>query len=199
MMGRSSAMPPKDTTSAWRLFVGCSLGDEAHTALVRLAAEVRRDLEGRGWRGSWTKPEMLHLTMKFVGDTDPEKAPALAEAMRLACAEVPPIAVAVEGLGTFPPRGRPKILFSGIGRGRDACVALAAAIEERFAALGIPRESRPFHPHVTLARVREAPRTVALPEVRRIDGAFTEAVLWRSELLPSGARYSRVASVALGG
>jgi 2'-5' RNA ligase len=181
------------------LFVGCSLGDEAHTALARLAAEVRKGLEGQGWRASWTKPAMLHLTMKFVGDVEPDRAPALVEAMRAACAESTPIAVAVEDLGTFPPRGRPKILFSGIGTGREECVALAAAIEERFAALGIPRESRPFHPHVTLARVREAPRTVTLPPVTRIDGAFTEVVLWRSELLPAGARYSRVASIALGG
>lgn len=145
----------------------------------------------------------LHITLKFLGQIDETRVPAVAEAIRAAAAPAAAFDVAVRGLGAFPTASRPRVVWAGLDEAR-ALGALAAEVDDALATLGIPRESRPFAAHVTLGRVREPRRNPALAEAlaRRADFGrlpVARVSLMRSELHPRGARYTELAGVLLAG
>ncbi|MGH7356587.1 MAG: RNA 2',3'-cyclic phosphodiesterase [Candidatus Rokuibacteriota bacterium] len=168
------------------------LGAEAR-ALGRVAADV-----------AWVAEPNLHLTLRFLGQVDEARVPAIADALRSA-AEVPAFDLALRGLGAFPTPARPRVLWVGAGPGAKAAAALAARVSAALDALGFPREERPFASHVTLGRVRTPRRNPALADAlaqageRDFGGLRVGAVsLMRSHLSPAGARYTELAALALG-
>lgn len=176
---------------------------------------VRRRLEGArsllpALHGvSWVPRTQLHFTLKFLGEIAPEQVADAGRAAGRAAeafgARVPGgFRVALEGIGAFPPSGAPRVVWAGCGEGAEALAALAAAVEEAFAAEGFPPEPRPFSAHLTLARVRDplAGRRLAraLPSVAREPfGSVSVSclVLYRSTLTPRGAEHEEILRVAL--
>jgi 2'-5' RNA ligase len=165
---------------------------------------ARVEWEGRlpGWR--FLAPEGIDLTLKFLGETRPEIAARLAEDLRRACAEVAPLRYRLAGLGAFPPRGAPRVLWVGAvdSDGDRALENLAALVEVVARAHGWASESRPFHPHVTVARARRGVRPERPAVGAAFDGGVVEArsaVLLESELLPDGSRYRERARFPLAG
>ncbi len=174
-----------------RAFIAIQLPPEVRSALnvhsQALAAQVPL--------GSvrWVKPEALHLTLAFLGDTAVSLLPQVQAEMDRASARLVPFALLVSGFGCFPNCRRPRVLWAGISGDVAAARALKAQLDDGLARLGWPTEEREFTPHLTLGRVKDGrllhdqrwPETLpayAVP-VNRIH-------LMQSVLRPEGPRYS---------
>ena len=141
--------------------------------------------------------------MKFLGRVDEARVPAIAGAIRAAASGTAAFEVGVHGLGAFPSPFRPRVVWAGL-EGAQLLAALAAEVDGALAALGIPRESRPFAAHVTLGRARELRRNPALAEALARPADFgrlrvTRLSVMRSDLGSGGARYTELTSVGLAG
>jgi len=147
----------------------------------------------------------LHLTLKFLGETEEGLVPEIVTAIREACASIHPFEVRVRGTGAFPSLSRMNVIWVGI-EGAEPLARVAESLEESLEALGFPREKRAWKAHVTLARVKGRPD---LDRVRRtLETQATDAFgihgidavhLKKSSLTPQGAQYSAVDTVRLGG
>ena len=154
---------------------------------------------------AWIAPGNLHLTLKFLGSVPEERIDAVAGALREASVDVGPFNACIRGLGAFPSARRPRVVWAGVTEGAADMIELAGRVDLALAALGFPRDERPFSPHVTLGRVREPGRNPALTEALA-SGATREfgqmqvpsASLMRSELGRQGARYTELTTVRLG-
>jgi 2'-5' RNA ligase len=152
---------------------------------------------------AWVAEANLHVTLKFLGPTDDARVPAVAAALGEAARGAAAHELRVRDLGAFPSPGRPRVVWAGL-EAAAPLAALAAAVDDALAALGIPRESRPFAAHVTLGRVREPRRQPALAAAlaRPVDFGplpVRRVSLMRSDLHPRGARYTELTSIALSG
>lgn len=129
-----------------RLFVAVTLPEAARASLAALQAGVP------GAR--WTPAENLHLTLRFIGELDePDFADAMAA---LAEVEAPAFELRLAGVGQFGDRRRAHVLWAGV-RPSEPLTLLRGRVEAALARAGLPREERKFAPHVTLARLRDAP------------------------------------------
>jgi len=177
-----------------RAFVAIDASDEIRAELARVQQELARCPA----KVKWVTPQNVHLTLKFLGDVAPEAVEQVAAAMAAASGggAVP---FAVEGLGSFPPRGRPRVLWAGVSAGADAVSRVQVKLEAALRPLGFKQEHR-FVPHLTIGRVK-SPRGAQelIPMLERHAatkfGSCTaaEMVLYESELTPQGAVYRAVA------
>lgn len=160
----------------------------------------RLNLMGGGLRPA--SPSQLHVTLKFLGDTDETLLPAVEQALRRAVADEPPCDVPLVGIGVFPDLRRPAVLWIGL-----PAAEVLHRIADRLAAaldpLGFPPERRKFHPHLTLLRIRAKPPQalrdlIAEHAETHFGSVRIDAVeLFQSELAPQGAKHTRLASVPL--
>jgi 2'-5' RNA ligase len=134
-----------------RLFVGLRVGPAARAPLAREAARwAREDAALRP-----TPEPDLHLTLAFLGATAPSRVPALGAALAPIAARHAPLPVSYLGLGAFPSRQRAHVLWVGVeSEPASALALLAGDVHGALRTLGMRLEERPFHAHVTLARVR---------------------------------------------
>jgi 2'-5' RNA ligase len=148
--------------------------------------------------------EKLHLTLKFFGEIAPERVEALSGAAARVALNSQSFILALSGTGAFPPRGNPRVLWLGIEDASGALAQLQSRLEEECSALGFAREERPFHPHLTLARIRapQGARELASRHQEtgfaRIEFEAADLVLLRSELGPGGSRYTVISRHELG-
>jgi 2'-5' RNA ligase len=134
-----------------RTFVALSLAVEARTALYAATEPLRTAID----RGvSWTREPALHVTLKFLGERSDEFVARFADRLEEAVRDVPPAILDLGGFGAFPSLARPRVLWIAV-RSNPALSALYQAVESTAVVFGAERESRVFHPHVTLGRVRE--------------------------------------------
>jgi 2'-5' RNA ligase len=153
-------------------------------------------------RIQWSPVANLHLTTKFIGEFPEQRL----EELKSALVSVPrpgALRIAIRGLGWFPDPDRPRVFFAGIQAPAELAV-LARDTDLACAALGIPREEKEFHPHLTLARIRRPePLTALKAEIFRLPtvdfgvshiGSFH---LYRSQLHPGGSVYTKLASFPL--
>lgn len=190
-----------------RLFIAITLPADLLQTLGDVQQRLRQRLTGLPL--TWTRPEGIHLTLKFLGETDPRRVEAIVARLRTVATAWQPFVVPVEGLGCFPDRRRPQVVWVGVQDPDGALQRLAAAVDAAMAELGWEREKRPFTGHLTLARVK---RDAGTDERRRIGeqvAAFALSApgllpvqalhLMRSQLDPGGAIYSEVAIAPFGG
>jgi RNA 2',3'-cyclic 3'-phosphodiesterase len=191
-----------------RIFVGLDIEDEVRARIARFIAEVRElapDVR-------WVTPESLHVTLKFIG----EKPDAVVKQVEKSLASVSAIAfnISFRGAGFFPTGKSARVFWIGI-EADPGLIKLAGDIEDALFAMGIPKESRAFSPHLTLARVGSgAPsRQRSDKQNRRFErlqqrlgnapspefGTMTarEFFLYRSQLSSHGSRYTRIARFEL--
>ena len=166
---------------------------------VRAAAAGLTDSLRRGWsaaRVRWVPPVNLHLTLRFLGDTEESRIGPLGACLDGVAAGARACRLTLGSLGAFPDVRRPRVLWLGLkGAGTADLRSLQRRIEEGVTGLGWERETRPFSPHLTLGRVRpgsepapgEGWTRAAVPELAL---PVDEVVLMRSDLRPGGARYS---------
>ena len=116
---------------------------------------IRRFREQTNPNLRWTRPERLHLTLRFWGHFAADRIPKLISAGQAAAAKSEALPLHVDSLGAFPSQARARVHWAGIGEpGRSVLCRLATRLDDELAHRGIARESRPFRPHLTVARVR---------------------------------------------
>lgn len=183
-----------------RLFVAIELPEEIKAALTTLQQSLR---EARA-DVAWAKPDNLHLTLKFLGETPSERIPALG----LACVEAakanPPFTLTTQGTGFFPDQRRPRIVWAGLSGAVTELEALQQQVEACLAVQGCTPEIKPFRPHLTLGRCK-SPRN--LPQLAThlnsyklpaLSFTVSELVLMQSQLHPSGSIYTPLQRARLG-
>jgi 2'-5' RNA ligase len=188
-----------------RIFIGIDLDPEVRARIERFLEGV----QGFAHDGRWARSESLHITLKFIGEQAPEQVEAITE--RLRRVESSAFEIRSGGYGFFPTAKAQRVFWIGIQAGPQLA-ELAGSINMAVAELGIPREDRPFSPHLTLARAggrsgspkwRKGDRpnaTFAVLEKRlaamgKIDfGTMTarEFILYQSQLSPGGSKYTKL-------
>jgi 2'-5' RNA ligase len=187
------------TEGAVRSFVAVLLPDHVRAGLAAVSAELRGQTRGL----AWVRADNLHLTLRFLGAIEPMMLEPVREAVAAAAATIPPFTVSLGGLGGFPSGRAPRVLWASVTAGAAELGTLYAALEAALVARGMPGESRPFHPHVTLARTRDPRGAGDLGNVLGVGPGFGEVRvralhLMRSDLGPGGSRYSVLAEAPLG-
>jgi 2'-5' RNA ligase len=161
--------------------------------------EVQREIRRTDADVKWVRPEGIHLTLKFLGSISGDDVERIFQSIAPAIAEWEPFEVRVQGMGCFPNPRNPRVVWLGMDRGKETLISLQQAVEKKMAELSFPPEGRPFSPHLTLGRVR-SPRgkgglAQAIEKHRETEvGTFQvrEVFLFRSELRPSGAVYTKL-------
>ncbi|MFH1262894.1 MAG: RNA 2',3'-cyclic phosphodiesterase [Pseudomonadota bacterium] len=137
-----------------RTFVAVDLSPLLRSSIDALTARMRKEFPEARLR--WSPATNVHLTLKFLGATPDDQVPAILRALESAVHEVEPFPLTPKGIGAFPPRGLPRVVWLGLEGEVDRLRELAEAVEKALNPLGFPRENRPFSPHLTIAR---APRS----------------------------------------
>jgi 2'-5' RNA ligase len=171
------------------------------------AAQLIKALSAAEAKISWVQPDNLHLTLVFLGDVQLEEVPQICQAMNRAVAELPPFDLEVRGCGAFPDSARPRTVWLGVGRGSEETIALHASLEAALADVGYRPEGRRYRPHLTLGRVRQAPRNsgalIRLLEEHQNYVAdvmsVSDITLFSSELTKDGPVYDPLGTAELSG
>lgn len=153
-----------------RLFVALDLPDSILQTLEALLARLEPTA-----RVHWSAVGNLHITTKFIGEFPEARLQDLKQALQ-SISQRNPISIRVEGLGWFPNPHSPRVFWAGV-RGGDSLQKLANETNQAAVGLGIPEETRDFHPHLTLARIKDrvdlAPLRQAVAQLDSVDfGAF---------------------------
>ena len=141
----------------------------------------------------WTRPEQIHLTLFFLGDTPTEKLPAVTTGLDGVAGRFAPFNLQLDKLGCFPNPRRPRVIWVGLQGAVDRAKTLQKEIEAILLPLGWSAESKPFTPHLTLGRVREGQGTIELPWGQLLESRpvpVTAIHLVQSELRPAGPLYT---------
>ncbi len=193
-----------------RLFVAIDIDPAIRERLARFVEGMR----GFAPEARWVKPESFHVTLKFLGETDPRDLAALQQA--LAGVHGEPLDISFRGCGFFPAPRAPRVFWVGV-EGGDRLPQLARAVDEACATLGFERERNDYRAHLTLARLgarasgnphqraqgadprqqRLGEKVAALPPPDFGTMTAREFFLYASKLTPAGAEYTRLQSFAL--
>jgi 2'-5' RNA ligase len=185
-----------------RAFFALPLPDDLEQAALAAQQLLRRRSSHTRLSLRFPAPDHLHLTLKFLGWVDAHDLPDLAQKLAEAAAESPAFEVETGPLDAFPSARRGRVIVAHLDDPARRISALADACESIGESLGVPRETRPFKSHVTLARlsdpgdVRGLLEKVPLPKQA---ARFDRVRLYRSTLLPTGSQYSLLAEARLTG
>lgn len=200
-----------------RVFLAVELSQELRATLAILQQELKQSIEPelkRGTRISWVQPASLHLTIKFLGDIDEQMIDPLRDAIEQTIGSQMAVNVPLERLGGFPRPQSPRVLWVGPSenweKGIDAkrITEIYATIEQACEDLRFLRETKPFSPHLTVARIKTGERHAgaSLAQSGVLDRplllgslAVESVALMKSELKPTGSVYSKLWSVRLSG
>jgi len=187
-----------------RSFIAIELPDELKVGLTQLEAQLK--MSRQPWV-KWVNPYSIHLTLKFLGSIAVDRISEIIKAMEEAIQGIFPFHLEVKDLGVFPNLRRVQVAWVGISGEVDKLNQLQHRIESNLTRLGFAAESRPFTPHLTLARLRnqaslnERQSFGQLIATTKFEAAYTVKVdaisLMRSQLTREGAIYSRISSVGL--
>src|SRR5215212_2593801 len=172
--------------SSKRLFVSVELPESISEGLAGLDPELR------GVR--WLEPRQMHLTLAFLGSVATDTQQTLSE--KLEAISWKSFFLPLTGLGTFPSKGWPKIIWIGVGTGHPHLFQLHKRVQEALLAVGLEPDLRSFHPHVTLARCRDvSPQTIRpfLKTHAAFDAGMIHVESFQlnsSELTPAGSIYT---------
>lgn len=186
-----------------RLFVAVEV-DDAARRVAEATAQALRIAIGPALRARWVPPEDMHLTVRFIGHVDDDRAPAVIDALTPPL-DLPAFDIELGGCGVFPPSGPPRVLWIGLAQGLPFLASMHDAFDRRLRPFGFEPEARPFSAHVTLARIKNAPKSAgatlraALRDVtpRAAHCHVSRATIFQSHLLPKGPRYEAVAHTPL--
>ena len=189
-----------------RTFVAIEIPPVAQ-AVLAAAQEALRTVRGTQEGVKWVRPEIVHITLKFLGNVPASRIEAVGDAVARACAGVPAFSLYLSGAGAYPNTRRPRVVWVGLKGKLDVLAHLQAMVERELADEGFPPEERKFSAHLTLGRVRrnadrEAVRAlgeaVAGLRIKDSEPFLVEAVqVMRSDLRPSGPIYTPLRTASL--
>ncbi len=178
-----------------RSFIAIDLPEETRKAL----AAVQEQLKQSRARVRWVRANSIHLTLKFLGNIHPDQVEDIALAVAEEVRDEPPITLGATGLGAFPSRRKPRVIWIGMEGEVQRFTRIQARVENALEPLGFVREKRPFRPHLTIGRVKDRRRlqslidamaTLDMPQFDSFD--VTEIILYKSDLRPTGAIYTKL-------
>lgn len=191
--------------STLRTFIAIELDEGLKENVARLQDQLQMKMPPRSVR--WVRPEGIHLTLKFLGDTTTHQVDQVKEALARVAAGARPITFGVGGVGCFPHTRRPRVVWVGLHEPAGHLACLRDAVEAHVAPLGFPTEKRPFSPHLTLGRVhrrasnadvRQVGEVVAASGIGDIGEMTATGVSYiQSKLTPGGAVYTTLAHLEL--
>ena len=177
-----------------RTFVAIEIPTAVREVLDAALAPFRR-----AERLRWTQPAGWHLTLKFLGELAREDVRKVSAVCTRVASSLRPFEGALGGWGVFPSPHRPRVLWVGMQQGTEATITIAKAVEDALVDTGFPREGKPFHPHLTIARIEDPDAGTrafaALQERPFASVAFrvNRIVVFQSVLDRGGARYHPLA------
>jgi 2'-5' RNA ligase len=190
-----------------RAFIAIPLPNPLLDKLVTLQRRLERQVPPRSVR--WMRPESIHLTLKFLGDTPTEKLHGIKQALAAVAQHAPACTFTVEGLGCFPNPRRPRIVWVGVQEPTGWLEVLQDGIEEVMIPFGYSPERRGFTPHLTLGRVRRRVSRSDAAQAGEVVASTTVGLLAqvpadhfaliRSVLKPTGAEYTALEEFPLRG
>lgn len=184
--------------TSWRMFCAFELPDSLRLLIKEHSQTVRAAVPEAA--ASWSRPDNIHLTVKFFGNVDQPKIAAISAAAERVIKEFSPIQIAVGGTGVFPKPNRPQVLWIGIDDSSGRLSQLHERLEDEFAREGFPKEERAFRPHLTIARIRKTHDASRLAQTHlamkfsEVELTLNELILFRSELSPKGSKYTAISS-----
>ncbi len=186
----------------WRVFCAIELPETVRKAVLQRIAQLKEAVPDA--KASWSRDTNLHLTLKFLGELPQTSVPNISTAASRAVGGIAPFSVRLEQTGAFPKQGQPRVLWIGINDLTGELGKLHARLEDESTKAGFARDDRHFHPHLTLARLRQprhARTLVAAHKELEFDPAeivVSELLVIRSELSSEGSRYTVISRHPLG-
>lgn len=187
-----------------RLFLAVKPDRQAEAQLAKRLLQVQDALGGLAASLRWTPAQNIHATLHFFGEVEATRLPQLGEHMGAVISE-PPFDVTLGEIGAFPPAGAPRVVWLDMVGGGDALGRIHLELGRRLSAAGVAMASRPFSPHLTIARVpdRERARVKSLRE--RLASVPPMSIAWladrvtlfRSDLTGAVPRYEPLQEIPL--
>ncbi len=182
----------------FRAFIAVDLPESVHSFL----SQAQEALKLYGFRVKWVRPQNIHLTLKFLGNTDGADIDKIVAAMALATKDCAVVSLAAKGIGVFPDIRRPRVIWAGLSGQLEILQDIQQTLDGHLADLGFPKETRGFKAHLTLGRVkgkiacdRLKAAIVKLKGIESKSFVVNRIILFKSELRPSGAVYTQVQGV----
>ncbi|MBC2710611.1 MAG: RNA 2',3'-cyclic phosphodiesterase [Desulfosarcina sp.] len=176
-----------------RAFVAVPIPD----AVAVFLQQIQVRLQSPGMNVRWVATKNIHLTLKFLGDIDPSRVPAVAAQMDTAAGSVPSFSLEAMGVGVFPNLRNARVLWVGLGGDLDRLRAIQTTLESDLESVGFRKETRRFHPHLTIGRTRQRvdAETIGaslepLKDVASDSFRVDRLMLFNSILKPAGAEHT---------
>jgi 2'-5' RNA ligase len=184
----------------------CFIAIDFDQTVIQSIVEIQKSFKNIAFLSiRWVKADNLHLTLKFLGETDSKKIPLVKEIMDRISTSMTPFNIRLSQMGVFPGWRNPRILWLGIEKSDDI-LSLASKIEKELESLGFPGETRPFSPHLTIGRIKDDFPFSSLDSLRNkckedSEFVFVDIVskinFYKSDLQPQGPKYSLLHSSVL--
>ena len=177
-----------------RAFLAFDLNSSIREALGRFQDQAERILPVK-----WISPRSMHLTVKFLGDIEEEQVDGIKAVLRTVVESTPAFSLTIGNIGGFPSLERPRVIWAGVTGQTDRLAILVSNLEAALGTLGFASATQPYHPHVTLSRVKTHSKKVGA--LLNSSALFNEQLdfgtlfvnrldLFQSQLSPKGALYS---------
>jgi RNA 2',3'-cyclic 3'-phosphodiesterase len=191
-----------DRNASIRVFIAAAISDHARGKISDLLAGLKKsDAAVR-----WVKPSSIHLTLRFIGNIDPDRTDALFGAVMDCVKSVSPFETEIKGFGAFPNQKRPRVYWLGFAKGGKELRQIFDALEEKLETAGFGKSDKSFSPHLTLGRVKSGKGKERVLKAldslaKKSFGRFTidRICLYQSELRPEGAKYTVLKEAVFGG
>mgnify|MGYP002630575027 CR=1 FL=1 len=189
-----------------RAFIAIEIGETAREALTEFQSRLQA-VTGESKSVKWTQPAQFHLTLYFLGDVDAGDLNEIEIVLNEATKDMPPLRLSLIESGCFPSPKRPSIWWTGVGGDSAQLEKLQCEVQTRVERFGKNHEKRPFHPHLTIARIR-VPKTTLHAAWNNVTSTHPlplaswrvdAIILLESRLSSSGAEYVERLRVPLRG
>ena len=194
---------PNNPASTLRVFCAVEVSQAARQLILQHIRRLRACVPDA--KASWSREANIHLTLKFLGEIPTSSVASFSDAAARATAGVASFAVQCEHAGVFPNLRQPRVLWVGINDSSGGLQELHARLENEAAKAGFARDGRPFHPHLTVARLRQPQNARPLATAHQqlgfepVEIPVTELLVIRSELSSAGSKYSVISKHELQG
>lgn len=180
----------------WRVFCAIEIPEPVRQTVLQHIASLKEAVPDA--KASWSRDANLHLTLKFLGEIPQTSVADISTAASQAVAGLASFSIRLEQTGVFPSQGQPRVLWIGINDSSGKLIDVHARLEDESASAGFVKDSRPFHPHLTVARLRQPRHARTLAVTHRelkfepAEIAVAELLVIRSELSSEGSKYTVV-------
>jgi len=175
-----------------RTFIAIALTQEIRDYLAGIQEELKKSRAD----AKWVQPKNIHLTLKFLGERDDKKIERIKEILEETTKNKDCFTMRLSNIGAFPKIESPRVIWIGIDKGEQVTKELAYELEEKIAAVGIPKEDRAFSSHITIARLKSPLNRQALvqelknlPKPQNMEFQVKKITLYKSILTPQGPIY----------